>query len=214
MRIRTILAAAAAPAALAAVLLGTAGQASAAVAAPTQATLTASVQKAVTYKANTHQHGLADTTSVDTTDSDNATINNDSQLFGPIGPVWAYDNMERQLTATDNGPVVGNPALHSYSVTITSIGQYNAFAEPIHGHAWTGTGPVNGYVNYTVVSDHAPNGDNLPAQLDATYPQAHSGDIVRLWFGSSVNVTGLGSHFEYKGIPGATDGPGGLYIQQ
>ena len=64
MRIRTILAAAAAPAALAAVLLGTAGQASAAVTqGPAAAVLTASVKQA-TYKMNVHQHAVADTTNV------------------------------------------------------------------------------------------------------------------------------------------------------
>ena len=79
MRIRTILAAAAAPAALAAVLLGTAGQASAAVTqGPAAAVLAASV-KTQTYQANTHQHRLADTTSVDTNLAGNATINNDGR---------------------------------------------------------------------------------------------------------------------------------------
>src|SRR5215813_11774944 len=53
MRIRTILIAAAAPAALAAILLGTAGQASAQVAPPAQAALTASVKQA-TISATTH----------------------------------------------------------------------------------------------------------------------------------------------------------------
>jgi hypothetical protein len=205
MRTRTILAAAAAPAALAAVLLGTAGQASAAVAAPTQATLTASVQKSVTYKANTHQHGVADTTNV----GGGATLNNDPgpYPYGPIGPVWAFDNMERQFTATSNGD-------GTWNVLETVTGSYSAVANPIDASAWTGNGPVSGSVQYTVRSNHAPG--NLPAQLDsAGGAQFHSSDIVQMWFGDGASITSSsGYHFEYKGIPGATDGPGGLYIQQ
>src|SRR5262245_4034348 len=76
MRIRTILAAAAAPAALAAILLGTAGQASAAVVGP-QASVTASLQ----YAGRVTQTGVPDTTfgshaGLATEASDN-------------GPVWA-----------------------------------------------------------------------------------------------------------------------------
>ena len=86
MRIRTILAAAAAPAALAAVLLGTAGQASAAVTqGPAAAVLTANVQQ--TYTGKVSQTNVPDTTSVDTTVPGISTENNDSSLYGPIGPV-------------------------------------------------------------------------------------------------------------------------------
>ena len=213
MRIRTILAAAAAPAALAAVLLGTAGQASAAVTqGPAAAVLAASV-KTQTYQANTHQHRLADTTSVDTNLAGNATINNDGRQYGNIGPVWAFDNMERQLSATDNGVVTdpASPGLHEYSVRIASVGSYDAFASPITGLVMTGHGPVSGWVDFTVYSATPPSGVNLPAQLDT---QDHSSAIVQKWFGSAAQVTGGNHyHFEYKGIQGATDGPGGLYVQ-
>src|ERR1700745_3984543 len=64
MRIRTILAAAAAPAALAGVLLGTAGQASAATvpAAPTVAAVHATAQAPNVVIAHTHRSGVPDTT--------------------------------------------------------------------------------------------------------------------------------------------------------
>jgi hypothetical protein len=206
MRIRTILAAAAAPAALAAVLLGTAGQASAAVnpQAPAAA-VTASVKQAV-YKLNVHQHGVADTTDV----QGSATLNNDPTgphpgpqpyPYGPIGPVWAFDNMERQFTATQD------PATHIWTVTETVTGSYSAFANPITGDAWTGTGPVSGTISYTVKSDNAPV--DLPAQLDSynggAGAQFHTRDIVQAWFGASAQISGGDHyHFEYKGIPGGT----------
>jgi hypothetical protein len=181
MRIRTILAAAAVPAALAAALLGTAGAASAA------------VQQQASYKATAHEANVADTTNV----AGNRTINNDGSLFGPIGPVWAYVNLERKLTATDNGN-------GTWAVQVASQGSFSAFANPIDGNAWTGTGSVNGYVNYTVTSDHAPNGANLPAQLPSSL---HSADIVAQWFGvdpsavTGATVGGVNYHFDYNPIP-------------
>ena len=211
MRIRTILAAAAAPAALAAVLLGTAGQASAAVTqGPAAAVLTASVKQA-TYKMNVHQQAVADTTNV----QGSATRNNDPTgpypgpqpyPYGPIGPVWAFDNMERQFTATQI-----DPSNHIWTVTETVTGSYNTFANPITGDAWTGTGPVSGTISYTVQSPNLPV--DLPAQLDSNnMAQAHTWDIVQAWFGgSATNMGSAGYHFEYKGIPGA---PGGVYVQQ
>jgi hypothetical protein len=203
MRIRTILAAAAAPAALAAVLLGTAGQASAAVTAqgPAAAVLTASVKQAV-YKMNVHQHGVSDTTDV----QGSATLNNDPTgpypgqqpyPYGPIGPVWAFDNMERAFTATQT-----DPTNHIWTVTETVTGSYSAFADPITGDAWSGSGPVSGTISYTVTSDSAPV--DLPAQLDSNgMAQYHTRDIVQAWFGASAQISGGDHyHFEYKGLPG------------
>src|SRR5215813_7892854 len=125
MRIRTILTAAAAPAALAAILLGTAGQASAQVAppaqvAPAQAALTASAKQA-TISANTHVHNVADTTNV----SGDHTGTSDN------GPVWAYDNLERKITATQTGT-------DTWAVRIDSQGSFNAIANPLDGNVWTG----------------------------------------------------------------------------
>jgi hypothetical protein len=179
MRIRTILAAAAAPAALAAVLLGTAGQASAAVNA-----------KPVTYSANAHEANVADTTigglpGHATTDS-------------PGGPVWANDNIERKLTATQIGTT------NQWNVQISSQGSYAASANPLDGSAWNGNGSFNGYVNYVVTSDHAPNGALLPAQLDNTL---HSADIVAKWFGlpDTSNVQSGNYYFDYNSVQVPTD---------
>jgi hypothetical protein len=201
MRTRTILAAAAAPAALAAVLLGTAGQASAQVVSqPTSAVLTASVKQAV-YKLNVHQHAVADTTD----HAGDGTINNDSSLYGPIGPVWAFDNMERQFTATSLGG-------DQWAVTQTITGTYNAFADPNTGAKLDKpvTGPISATLSYTVTSTTPPV--DLPAQLDdvagGAGAQWHSGDIVSNWFQISANnISGGTYHFEYKGLPG------GLYVQ-
>jgi hypothetical protein len=189
MRIRTILAAAAAPAALAAVLLGTAGQASAAVNA-----------KPVTYSANAHEANVADTTigglpGHATTDS-------------PGGPVWANDNIERKLTATQL-----DPTAHTWSVQISSQGSYDAIANPLDGSAWNCHGSFNGYVNYTVTSVTPPNGANLPAQLPNTL---HSADIVAMWFGQpdtsnvGASVNGVNYSFDYNSVQVPTDAPTSL----
>src|SRR6516225_6606614 len=85
MRIRTILAAAAAPAALAAVLLGTAGQASAAT----------GPQQFVTH---VNQHP-------DTTSYPGAPAANDVSLPYPgYGSVWAFDNDTVQMTPVQVTP--------------------------------------------------------------------------------------------------------------
>jgi len=172
MRIRTILAAAAAPAALAAVLLGTAGQASAAVKAP------------VTYSATAHEQGVDDTTVGGLT----GTSTHDSGG----GPVWAQDNIERKLTATQN---VDN----TWSVQISSQGSYAASANPLDGRPWNGNGSFTGYVNYTVPAGYAPDNSRLPSQLDNSL---HSADIVALWFGmlNSNDVVGGSYSFDYNSI--------------
>jgi hypothetical protein len=185
MRIRTILAAAAAPAALAAILLGTAGHASAAVNA-----------KPVTYSASAHEQNVDDTTigglpGHATTDS-------------PGGPVWAQDNIERKLTATQNSN-------GTWAVQITSQGTYAASANPLDGKSWDGHGSFNGFVNYTVAAGTpAPVGTNLPAQLPN---DLRSADIVAQWFGlqpGSPDVVaaypnGVHYTFDYNGIQVPTD---------
>src|SRR5689334_24313430 len=125
MRIRTILATAAAPAALAAVLLGTAGQASAAVVSP-QASISASVQQR-TYTGKVSQTGVPDTTNVDTTLAGNATENNNSDLYGPIGPVWSHDDITRNIQVSP-GPVAGQ-----WTVSFVENGKYHAIADPNTG---------------------------------------------------------------------------------
>jgi hypothetical protein len=183
MRIRTILTAAAAPAALAAILLGTAGQASAQVAPPAQAALTASVKQA-TISANTHVHNVADTTNV----SGDHTGTSDN------GPVWAYDDLERKITATQTGT-------DTWDVRIDSQGSFNAIANPLDGNVWTGGngGSVTGSVNYTVTSTKTPDAKNINGNLpDGT----SSTKTLKLFFGDdNAIVVGLTYRFDYSPVP-------------
>ena len=217
MRIRTILAAAAAPAALAAVLLGTAGQASAAV--NPQGSAAAVTPKPVTYSANAHEANVADTTNVsgDTT-----------QLDPNYGPVWAHDNLLRKLTATQISS-------GTWWVQIASQGSFSAFANPLDGNAWPGTGAVasdntgtvKGNVNFIVYSANPPQGTNLDSQLPDTM---RSGQIVAKWFKVDPNsdVSPVDYSFDYSPIPVPSDvafdsgvggisygkGPNGLHYTQ
>lgn len=199
MRIRTMLAAAAAPAALAAVLLGTAGQASAAVAAP-QAALTASVvQQQKGVYAVTHESGVSDTTSLpgyNPGDPDWVAAH-PTIVDSPGGPVWAYDDVERQLTATPNGD-------GSWEVSLRTVGTYHAFANPLNGTPWNGSGRINSVSTWHVDSG-TPSKANLGGQTD---PSMRSQNIVAQFFGvdgSKVHGANPGSYWDYYGIPGAAD---------
>ena len=108
MKIRTILAFAAAPAALAVALLGTGTAAHAAV-APTTRTLV------------TNEHHVTDTTSVPTGKMDPS----------GGGPIWAYDDLSRIVTVTPDAQAPG-----SYDVSISTVGYAHPFANPITGKAW------------------------------------------------------------------------------
>ena len=146
-KITTILAAAAAPAALAGVLLGTAGQASAAVTqGPAAAVLTANVQQ--TYTGKVSQTGVPDTTF-----GGNA---GPATEYSDNGPVWASDDITRNITVTPAGPGL-------WTVTFVENGTYHAFADPNSGSAWTNTGNMHGTVSYTVASTTPPNMSNLPS---------------------------------------------------
>lgn len=135
MRIRTILAAAAAPAALAAILLGTAGQASAATAKP------------VTVTANTHLNNHPDTTNV--------------CGVGLIGSdcVWATDN------ATEKYTLVQDPSQPTtWQVRLDYVGSFHGFADPNTGAALDSNGSVKGTISYTVTSNSTPDPSLLPGQ--------------------------------------------------
>jgi hypothetical protein len=193
MRIRIIpvLAAAAAPAALAGVLLGTVGQASAATQGPAAAVLTANVQQ--TYNGQVSQTGVPDTTSV----SGDATLNNNSSQFGPIGPVWALDNITRNIQVSPAGP-------GQWTVTFVENGTYNAVADPNSGLSWNNTGNMHGTISYTVQSNQPPNMAAL-AQADGpavvgTTVHGH-GYIINLLF-PSASVVGYGPYsYHYTQIP-------------
>ena len=155
IRIIPILAAAAAPATLAGVLLSTAGQASAAVTqGPAAAVLTANVQQ--TYTGKVSQTGVPDTTFGSNAGS--ATVSSD------YGPVWASDDITRNITVTPAGPGL-------WTVTFVENGTYHAFADPNTGLAWTNTGNMHGTVSYTVASATPPNMGKLPASLPGMVDQ-------------------------------------------
>lgn len=178
-KLTVILAAAAAPAALAGVLLGTAGQASAATApaAVTVAAVHATAPAPKVVIAHTHRSGVPDTTDhagPGTTDS-------------PNGPQWATDDLASTFTAT---PVTGQPDV--WNVRVTEIGTYKAQADPRTGQSMSGTGPMAGWINYQVTSTGTPAARNLPAQSAGTL---HTGDLIAELFGGSAQITGGGNYW-------------------
>ena len=203
MRIRIIpvLAAAAAPAALAGVLLGTAGQASAAVTpGPAAAVLTANTQH--TYTGKVSETGVPDTTFGGNTG--NATE------YSDYGPVWASDDITRNITVTPAGQ-------NLWTVTFVENGTYHAFADPNNGTAWTNTGNLHGTVSYTVTSATPPAMGNLPASLQGVVDQngpvvpstgstlaglaVHGhGYIIGLLFGADASVTSGPYSYHYTQI--------------
>jgi len=192
-KLTVILAAAAAPAALAGVLLGTAGQASAATvpAAASVAAVHAAAQAPKVVIAHTHRSGVPDTTDhagPGTTDS-------------PNGPQWATDDLAATFTAT---PVAGQP--HVWNVRVTEIGTYKAQADPRTGQPMSGTGPMAGWINYQVTSTGTPAARNLPAQSAGTL---HTGDLITELFGGSAQITGGGSYWFSYLLP-----HGQVYTQQ
>jgi hypothetical protein len=178
-KLTVILAATAAPAALAGILLGTAGQASAAT-VPAAASVAAAHTTAQAPKvviAHTHRSGVPDTTDhvgPGTTDS-------------PNGPQWATDDLAASITAT---PVAGQPGV--WNVRVTEIGTYKAQADPRTGQPMTGTGPMAGWIDYQVTSAGTPAARNLPAQSAGTL---HTGDLIAELFGGSAQITGGGSYW-------------------
>jgi len=178
MRIRIIpvLAAAAAPAALAGVLLGTAGQASAAVTpGPAAAVLTANTQH--TYTGKVSETGVPDTTFGGNTG--NATE------YSDYGPVWASDDITRNITVTPAGQ-------NLWTVTFVENGTYHAFADPNNGTAWTNTGNLHGTVSYTVTSATPPAMGNLPASLQGVVDQ--NGPVVPSTGSTGSTLAGLAVH--------------------
>jgi hypothetical protein len=178
-KLTIILAATAAPAALAGILLGTAGQASAATvpAAASVAAFHTTAQAPKVVIAHTHRSGVPDTTDhagPGTTDS-------------PNGPQWATDDLAASITAT---PVAGQPGV--WNVRVTEIGTYKAQADPRTGQPMTGTGPMAGWIDYQVTSAGTPAARNLPAQSAGTL---HTGDLIAELFGGSAQITGGGSYW-------------------
>jgi hypothetical protein len=159
-------------AAAAAITLGAVG-----VAAPAMASNGPAV-----VKVNTHQNGVADTTF--------GSSAGDHTKDSPYGPVWAYDNLERKITATQNPD-------GTWTVVVASQGSYAAFASPIDGNAPIATsGPVSGEVTYLVDAGAlVPSGANLSAQSPLSL---HSGDLMAALFSGPVQVKSSSYDFTYK----------------
>lgn len=190
-KLTAILAATAAPAALAGMLLGTAGQASAAT-APAAATVTATRTTAQAPKvviAHTHRVDVPDTTSVET--------GHDT----PNGPQWATDNLQAVYTAT---PVAGHPG--TWNLRIDEAGTYKAVANPSTGAPMTASGPLAGWLKYQVSSTVAPSAKYLPAKSPGTMT---TGQIITELFGGQGTVSGGGSYSFWYLLP-----HGQIYTQQ
>jgi hypothetical protein len=193
-KLTTILAAAAAPAALAAVLLGTAGQASAATTAGAPAAVTVAAvtpAHARVVIAHTYRAGVPDTTSV----AGPGTVDS------PNGPQWAADDLEATFTAT---PVAGQPGV--WDVKVYSAGVYHAFANPRTGVAWKATGPMGGWIDYQVTSPNIPGARNLPATSPGTVTTS---SLIGELFGGQAQITGGGHYWFGYDLHG-----GPLYLQQ
>lgn len=208
MRFRTIAAALAVPAALAGALL-TASAASAAT--------TAQAKVPGTVYATTHESGVDDTFSLPI----DPTTGQPIAWAGPTdptgnGPIWAYDDVERQLTAVP-GATPG-----TWQVTLHTIGTYNAFANPITGQypVQPFSGRIDSTSYWTVTSLTPPSKASLPAQTPVSF---RSQNVVAEFFGSTdgtvqpgMSVQGAlpGSVWDYYGVPGAdSNGVSGLMEQ-
>ena len=145
--------------------------------------LTAAVTPAqVTW--HVHEHNVPDTTDV----------TGPATVATPDGPVWAQDNLERTVTAVQDQ---GNPQL--WHVTVASTGSFSAFANPIDGNAWAGSGSVKGSIEFDVTSPVAPTAAGLPAQLN---DGEHSTALALDLFGGQGSVTGGGHYqFDYNPVP-------------
>jgi len=207
MRIRTIIAAAAVPAALAATLLGSTGAASAATTQP------------VTVSWHTHENGVADTTNLPAPPQGETW----QDLYPTVvvdptyGPTWATDNLERTVTATLAG-ASNDPAYTGWQVwkvTVQSTGSFGAFANPITGAPFSGSGSVKGQIEYDVT---APAGvmPSTAGLHGPSSPTMRSSNLALAMFGSTgAVITGGGSYqFDYNPIPGANFGPSGMLYEQ
>ena len=95
-------------------------------------TVSAVTPSPLSVSAVTHENGVFDTTSFP---SDYDTAPSALKVDPNFGPYWAYDNLSRHVTATQD-PAAG---LNMWKVTVESIGSYSAFADPQAGLAFTGT---------------------------------------------------------------------------
>jgi hypothetical protein len=160
--------------------------------------------------AKVSQTGVADTTSGPDA---GATVE-----YG-YGPVWASDNITRNIVAT---PVAGQPG--EWTVQFTENGTYSAFADPNTEAAWTNTGNMHGSITYTIQTTGTPNAANLPSSIPgmvaagtntqvnpgtlssyAAYDVHGHGYIMEQLFGAPVTVLSAPYSYHYtqvQDVPG------------
>ena len=133
------------------------------------------------------------------------------------GPTWATDNLERTVTATLAG-ASNDPAYTGWQVwkvTVQSTGSFGAFANPITGAPFSGSGSVKGQIEYDVT---APAGvmPSTAGLHGPSSPTMRSSNLALAMFGSTgAVITGGGSYqFDYNPIPGANFGPSGMLYEQ
>jgi hypothetical protein len=107
------------------------------------------------------------------------------------GNVWAYDNLSRQFTVTDNGG-------GSYKVVITDNGRFKAFAEPnnpdpSHFYPIQANGSVSGTNTYFVQSNQPPVASAVPSQIPN---KVSTSDMIiqDLFKGGNASITGYGNY--------------------
>src|SRR4051794_16873611 len=135
-----------------------------------------------TVKAVTHAQDHPDTCS--------CTTNTPS----PGGNVWAYDNLSRQFSVTDNGG--GN-----YTVVVTDTGSFKAFAEPNNADLSTvfpitATGSIKGTYTLAVTASQGPSPQALPSQEPGDVTTTAM--IQQLFQNSASNIAGGDYSYTYR----------------
>jgi hypothetical protein len=119
------------------------------------------------------------------------TCNCGSNVSSANGPVWAYDNLSRQLTATLNSD-------GTYTVVVVDHGSFAAFAEPNNADHVTffpiaANGSIDGTITYIVTSSQGPDASLLPSQVPSD--QGTRATVLELFPSSGTpSVTGGGDY--------------------
>jgi hypothetical protein len=183
MKIRTIIAAVAAPLALGGVLL------------TSTAASAAGPQQFVTH---INQH--PDTTSFL---SGYPAAGNDASVPYPgYGSVWAFDNVTAKLTPVPVAPSAAN-GFANWQVFYDTTGSFHGFADPTMGNPLVSDGSVKGSISYYVSAPQgvAPSGAYLPSQEPGGSVQNgvvvntfHLSDVAtQLWAPGTATVVGGGN---------------------
>jgi hypothetical protein len=111
----------------------------------------------------------------------------------PSGNVWAYDNMSRQISLTNNGK-------GDYTVNVTDNGTFSAFANPVTGAPINATGSLTGTESWDVTGVTSVNANGLSSQTPASVDTPTM--IEDLLPGSNPNITAY--TFTYRSNNGSS----------